>query len=241
VHSVFGNSPIPRYVQLADLLRQRIARGHWREGERVPTLEALMREFDVARVTVRQAVEVLAREGVLSAQQGRGTFVTAAPSIDRPLHLQTSLRALAEVYRHDRPKLTLIEEASAMPELRPDDGRPAEGYHFMRRVHSRDGIAYCVISIYLDERVFRKARRRFRAETVIPVLLEIPGVRVARARQTLVIATADVEVAGHLAVPVNSPVAEVRRVCADAGGTVLYLGEVTYRGDYVRLEMDLQP
>ena len=241
MHSVFGNSPIPRYVQLADLLRQRIARGQWREGERVPTLEALMREFDVARVTVRQAVEVLAREGVLSAQQGRGTFVTAAPGIDRPLHLQTSLHALAEVYRHDRPNLTLIEEASAIPGLRADEGRPAASYHFMRRVHSRDGVAYCVISIYLDERVFRKARRRFRTETVIPVLLEIPGVRIARARQTLSIATADVEVAGHLGVPVNSPVAEVRRVCADARGTVLYLGEVTYRGDYVRLEMDLQP
>jgi GntR family transcriptional regulator len=241
VHPVFGHSPIPRYRQLADLLRQRIARGQWREGERVPTLEALMREFGVARVTVRQAVEVLAREGVLSAQQGRGTFVTAAPAVNRPLHLQTSLRALAEVYRHDRPNLTLIEEASAAPQLAEGEGRPAGRYHFMRRVHSRDGVPYCVISIYLEERIFRRARRRFRSETVIPVLLEIPGVRIARARQTLVIATADVEVASLLAVPVNSPVAEVRRVCADAQGTVVYLGEVTYRGDYIRLEMDLQP
>ena len=241
MHPVFGDSPIPRYVQLADLLRQRIARGHWREGERVPTLEALMREFDVARVTVRQAVDVLAREGVLCAQQGRGTFVTASPGIDRPLRLQTSLRALAEVYRHDRPKLTLIEEASAAPELRPDEGRAAPRYHFMRRVHSRDGVAYCVISVYIEESVFRKARRRFRTETVIPVLLEIPGLRIARARQTLVISSADVEVATLLAVPVNSPVAEVRRVCEDPRGTVIYLGEVTYRGDYIRLEMDLQP
>jgi GntR family transcriptional regulator len=241
VHPVFGHSPIPRYVQLADLLRRRIARGQWRQGERVPTLEALMREFDVARVTVRQAVEVLAREGVLSAQQGRGTFVTAAPRVDRPLHLQTSLRALAEVYRHDRPNLTLIEEASAAPALGADEGRPAARYHFMRRVHSRDGVPYCVISIYLEDGVFRKARRRFRTETVIPVLLELPGVRIAHARQTLVIATADVQVASLLAVPVNSPVAEVRRVCTDARGTVIYLGEVTYRGDYVRLEMDLQP
>ena len=45
----------------------------------------------------------------------------------------------------------------------------------MRRVHSRDGEPYCVISIYLDERVFRMAPARFRRETVVPVLLELPG------------------------------------------------------------------
>jgi GntR family transcriptional regulator len=241
MHRLFGDSPIPRYVQLADLLRQRIARGLWRAGERVPTLEALTREFEVARVTVRQAVEVLAREGLLSAQQGRGTFVTAEPARGKRLRLQTTLRELAEVYRDDKPRLTLIEEATAMPRLQAGEGTPAARYHFMRRVHTRDGVSYCVISIYLDHRVFRKAPKRFRSETVIPVLLDLPGVKVAAAHQTLVIGSADVEVAGQLGVPVNTPVAEVRRVCRDASGTVIYLGEVTYRGDYVRLEMDLQP
>ncbi|HET7729323.1 MAG TPA: GntR family transcriptional regulator [Usitatibacter sp.] len=241
MHSVFGDSPIPRYVQLADVLRRRIARGHWREGDRLPTLEELTREFDVARVTVRQAVDVLAREGLLSAQQGRGTFVTGAPRAARRLRLQTTLQELAEVYRHDRPQLTLIEEASAAPRLDPQDGTPAARYHFMRRVHSRDGERYCVISIYLDQRIFRMAPARFRRETVIPVLLDLPRVKVAQARQTLAVASADVEVAGLIGIPVNSPVAEVRRVCRDAQGTVIYLGEVTYRGDYVRLEMDLTP
>jgi GntR family transcriptional regulator len=241
LHRLFGDSPIPRYAQLADLFRGRIARGQWRVGERLPTLEALMREFDVARVTVRQAVELLARDGLLSAQQGRGTFVTAAPDEERRLRLHTSLRELAGVYRNDRPRLTLIEEASAMPVLEAGDGEPAKRYHFMRRVHSRDGVPYCVISIYLDERVFRMAPSRFRKETVVPVLLDLPRVKISRANQTLVVASADVEVASHVGIPVNSPVAEVRRVCVDTKGTVIYLGLVTYRGDFVRLEMDLKP
>jgi len=42
-------------------------------------------------------------------------------------------------------------------------------------------------------------------------------------------------------IPVNAPVAKVRRVCVDPAGTVVYLGEVTYRGDFTRLEMDLEP
>ena len=242
LHPLFADSPVPRYAQLADVLRARIARGQWRTGDQLPTLEDLMREFDVARVTVRQAVELLAREGLLSAQQGRGTFVTGVPvGRERPLRLQTSLADLAEVYRHDKPRLTLLEEAAAMPALDPADGKPARRYHFMRRVHSRDDIPYCVISIYLDNHVFRMAAKRFRRETVIPVLLDLPHVKISRASQTLAVSSADVEVAGFLGVPVNSPVAEVRRVCVNELGVVIYLGLVTYRGDYVRLEMDLKP
>jgi GntR family transcriptional regulator len=241
MHALFRDSPVPRYAQLAELLRQRIARGVWKQGETLPSLEALVAEFGVARVTVRQAVDLLAREGLVSPQRGRGTFVTALPGRERQLRLETSLHDLADVYRDDKPKLTLIEEASAQPALRPEDGKPAPRYHFMRRVHSRDGEAYCVISIYLDERVFRMAPARFRRETVVPVLLELPKVKIARARQSLAISTADVEVARHLDIAVNAPVAEVRRVCTAADGTVLYLGEVTYRGDYIHFEMDLKP
>ena len=117
---------MPRYAQLADLLRARIARGQWRPGDQLPTLEELTQEFDVAREQLDGLAHGHAREGLLSAQQGRGTFVTASPAArERPLRLQTSLAELAEVYRHDKPRLTLLEEAAAMPMLDPADGKPA--------------------------------------------------------------------------------------------------------------------
>jgi GntR family transcriptional regulator len=241
VHRSFGDSPVPRYAQLADLFRARISRGTWAPGRALPTIEQLTREFDVARVTVRQAINVLAREGLVSPERGRGTYVNEVPKRARSLRLGMTLRDLADVYRHDKPQLTLIEQASAMPRLGPEEGKPAPAYHFMRRVHSRDGERYCVISIYLDRRIFKKAPARFRRETIIPVLLDLPGIKVAHASQTLGIGTADMDVARHLGVPVNAPVAEVRRLCLAPDGTVIYLGEVTYRGDYIRLEMDLKP
>ncbi|MBS0319909.1 MAG: GntR family transcriptional regulator [Proteobacteria bacterium] len=239
--AVFGDSPVPRYAQLAALFRRRIARGTWAPGDQLPTLDALMAEFGVARVTVRQAIAELAREGLVAPHRGRGTFVTAPPATRGGLRLATSLAAIADMYRDDAPKLTLIEETTAAPRLGPDEGRPAAQYQHLRRVHTRDGVAYCVISIYLDERVFRQAADRFRRHTVVPVLLDLPGVRIARAWQTLVIGTADMDVARLIGVPVNSPVAEVRRVCCDADGVALYVADVTYRGDYIHLEMDLTP
>jgi GntR family transcriptional regulator len=240
VKPVFGRGPLPRYAQLADVLRGRIERGIWGPGTRLPSLEQLIEEFSLARVTVRQAIDMLHREGLVLPQQGRGTFVTARPARPRAIKMQTSLRELAQVYRHDKPKLTLLEESEAMPVIGMDEGLPAPRYHFARRVHSRDNIAYCVISIYLDDRVFRRAPRRFRRETVIPVLLDLE-VDIAHAHQSVTISAADTEVAAHLDVPVSSPVALVRRVCCSPDRTVLYVGEVTYRGDFVRFEMDLKP
>ena len=57
----------------------------------------------------------------------------------------------------------------------------------------------------------------------------------------MTIGSADLDLARLLGVPLNSPVAEVRRVFNSADGRVIYLGEVTYRGDFVRIEMDLKP
>jgi len=238
-HPIFPDSPVPLYSQLANLLRQRVRLGVWAPGDKVPSLDALVIEFQVARVTVRQAIDVLTREGLLLPQRGRGTFVTDQLQPEHTLTLETSLQGLADAYRDDKPELTLLEESGVQPTITQIDGLAAPAYHFMRRVHSRDESAYCVASIFIDQRAFRLAPMRFRQETVVPVLVDLPEVVIASARQTLRISTADVEMAGLLNVPVSSPVAEVRRVCLSPDGTVLYLGQITYRGDFIQFEMQL--
>ncbi len=233
--------PIPRYIQIADIMRHRIKRGRWPRGEVLPSLEKLMEEFQVARVTVRQAIQLLASEGLVSPQRGRGTFVTAAPGSERRLAVQTTLDDLVEMYRGDVPDLSNIIETHETPVLTERDGIPAPSYFHMRRVHSRQGERYCVVSIFIDDRVFRLAPARFRNEVVIPLFASLPGVTVAKAHQTLNISAADIEVAENLQIPVNTPVAEIRRVFNGPDGSVIYLGEATYRGDFIHLEMDLMP
>jgi len=204
-----SDSHIPKYAQIADIFRQRIARGVWTQGFRLPANEELAAEFGVSRVTIRQAVELLARDGVIEAQQGRGTFVTGTVRQDRWLKVETTLSDLADMYRDTSPEII--------------------------------NISYCVISIYLDEKIFRRSPKRFRNETVIPILNDLRDPTIASARQTLTIGTADIEAARLLHVPLNSPVAEVRRIFTTQDRTVIYLGEVTYRGDFVRIDMDLRP
>ncbi len=240
-HRIFGSTPIPRYLQLAELVRQRVAKGHWPPGSMLPSIEHLMQEFDVARVTVRQAIALLAEEGLLSPQRGRGTFVTGKPGARRQLRVETTLDDLVAMYSGDRPDHATLAEAVADPDLSDKDGIKAPKYYYLRRVHSRNGERYCVISIYIDHRVFRRAPARFRRELALPVLTSLPGLKIAGARQTLTISTADVETSRLLGIPVNAPVGEVRRVMCGPDRTVIYLAEVTYRGDYIHLEMDLKP
>ncbi len=70
-----------------------------------------------------------------------------------------------------RPEIINIpRKAAPTRPCAPEDGKPAARYVFMRRLHSRDRRWYCVISIYLDERIFRKHPKRSRKETAIPIL-----------------------------------------------------------------------
>jgi GntR family transcriptional regulator len=118
-------------------------------------------------------------------------------------------------------------------------GTLAPAYTHMKRVHSTDGAPYCVISLYLEEKIFARSPERFRTQTVIPLLMDLKPCPIARAHQTLTIGQADAETARLLRVPSESPVARVERVFTDADGVVIYYADVIYRGDAVKVEMDL--
>lgn len=237
--TVLSSGPVPRYAQLADVMRQRIHRGLWPTGTRVPSILSLMEEFDVARVTVRQAIQILAREGLLSPERGRGTFVTEEAARDRRLVVHTTLDKLVSMYRGDRPTLANIAESDERPPLTDEDGIAAPSYTHMRRIHSREGERYCLASIYIATDVFERAPRRLRSEVVLPILTSLEGVTIVDGHQSMRIATADTGIAHDLRIPLNAPVAEVRRLLRSPDGVVIYFCEAIYRGDYIRLEMDL--
>jgi GntR family transcriptional regulator len=85
-------------------MRQRINSVFWVVGERISTLEELEEEFSLARVTIRQAIELLHAEGLLQAPQGRGTFVSGRPANNRWLNLATDFDSLVESIRSNVPK-----------------------------------------------------------------------------------------------------------------------------------------
>ena len=64
------------YVQVYAIFLEKIESGEWPDGSQIPPEDELCRMYDVSKVTVREAIHELVREGYLKRQQGRGTFVT---------------------------------------------------------------------------------------------------------------------------------------------------------------------
>lgn len=73
----------PPFRQIADQLRAEMDRGALRPGDRLPSESELIRHYDVARMTVRQAMQELRAEGRVLAEQGRGVFVRPAAPVRR--------------------------------------------------------------------------------------------------------------------------------------------------------------
>ncbi|MFP3126130.1 GntR family transcriptional regulator [Ectobacillus funiculus] len=65
------------YLQVKDILIKRIQGGVWKPGTLIPTEQELIKEFDVSRTTIRQAISILVQNGLLEKKQGKGTIVKA--------------------------------------------------------------------------------------------------------------------------------------------------------------------
>lgn len=66
---------VPKYHQLARILRKKIEEGEWEPNSAIPSERQLEEQYRISRPTVRQAVELLIRQGFLYREHGRGTFV----------------------------------------------------------------------------------------------------------------------------------------------------------------------
>jgi GntR family histidine utilization transcriptional repressor len=103
----------PIFQQIKDYLVGEIAAGRWKEGDVVPSEQALVRQFGVSRMTVNRAVRELTAEQVLTRRQGSGTFVA-------PQKYQATLVEIRNIadevrargHRH-RSSLRLLEPARA--------------------------------------------------------------------------------------------------------------------------------
>lgn len=109
------NTPI--FQRIKDYLMREIAAGRWKEGDVVPSEQALVKQFGVSRMTVNRAVRELTAEHVLTRRQGSGTFVAPQKYQATLLEIRSiadEIRARGHVHRS---ALHLLEQAKASEAL----------------------------------------------------------------------------------------------------------------------------
>jgi GntR family histidine utilization transcriptional repressor len=103
----------PIFQRIKDYLLAEIGAGRWKEGDVIPSEQALVRQFGVSRMTVNRAVRELTAEQVLTRRQGSGTFVAPQKVQATLLEIRSiadEIRARGHVHR---ARLQLLERGKA--------------------------------------------------------------------------------------------------------------------------------
>ena len=230
---------VAQYQRLASLLRHRIAKGEYPLGAQLPPITQMADDLGVAVVTVRQAYELLSREGLIRSQRGVGTHVAALPAVVGDLELAindpfAAPQALAfEI-------LEIRRRTAVPPELLGSDDRPADENVCVRKLHTYSGEPFCYAEIYVPATVFEALPKdTARKMKLLAAVLDELGPRCRRVRQRMTVMPADFPLCDMLKVPFSSPVAKMSRRLVDGKGNVLYAGVTWYRGDRYVSELDI--
>ncbi len=106
-------SGVALWRQIADQIRQAISAGTLGADGRLPTEMALSERFGVNRHTLRSAIAALVQEGVLRAEQGRGTFVESRQKLSYPISARTRFSTGLREQTRERRSILLADAVEA--------------------------------------------------------------------------------------------------------------------------------
>ncbi|AZY47892.1 GntR family transcriptional regulator [Bordetella avium] len=240
---VLSRSKLPLYLQLAAEFRRNIAQGIWMPDQQIPSLEALMAQYQVARMTLRNAIGILEEEGYIRRGRGKGTFVQR--NIPNVTELQIPSNWEETVALSDLLGTESIADGEHAIASLPDlgmkfSGQYAKAYRHLCRLHVKDGVPYCFSEVYLAEDLFKQHKAAFLKAAAASVIARIPGLKIHEARQKITISGAGIESARALNLNVDDSVAEVRRYACDKE-KLIYYARLEFPTKFVKLEFDLCP
>src|SRR5438132_5361479 len=105
------SSPVPAYYQLEEWLAQRIDSGELAAGTRLPSERELTQQLGISRMTLRQALDRLERDGLLVRRQGTGAFVGPPRLVGEIGELRGISEEVAAQSRTSNTRILGVDEA----------------------------------------------------------------------------------------------------------------------------------
>ncbi|MYZ45023.1 GntR family transcriptional regulator [Schauerella aestuarii] len=241
--------PLPKYHQIYLILREQLQEGRFDQG--VPGEHVLAGQFNVARITIRKAMEMLVADGLVSRRPGRGTHpvhpATTAPAPKShpapPRHQKANLTGLLEniVNMGLRTSVRVLESAvvTATPQV-SEALRLASRSEVLKaiRVRSTDDGPLSFITTYVPASLATFDHAELQHKPLL-MLLEEAGVELGAATQSISAKLADAVVARELDVAVGSALLSVTRVVFDTLERPVQLLQGLYRPDRYQYQLQL--
>lgn len=230
----------PLYIDLKRTLQQKIARGQYPVGAKLPSEQELMNTYRVSRATVRKTLELLESEGLISREQGRGTFVKS-PLVVRRL---PGAKSYAEEVKASgwEPSARLIDLRHELPSAsvatRLDVPKDDQVVKLTRQVFA-NGQPLGLHMVYYPARIW-KTMALTEAELNIPMLwerLREKGIILANVHESIEARKATAYEAVMLDVEEGDPVLYVERTAYTAEGVGIEFGINVYRSQNYKYEI----
>ena len=223
------------------LLKERITSGALRPGDRLLSEPKLAAAHGISRVTIRRALDGLARDGLINRQPGSGTYVNGW-AIRAPVvaDLSNMLSHLVAMGRATRVKLLSFGYAvPAVPVIASLRLRPGERAQSSVRVRYLDEVPFSHLTTHVPERIGVTYTESDLASTPLLELLERSGVIADRAEQMITATLAGPETAQALQVEIGSALISLTRVVRSADGRGVEQLSALYRADLYAFQMEM--
>ena len=232
----------PRYHQIAQSLRERIGSGQLAPGVRLDNQRRLAQEFGVTLMTLRHALEVLERDGLIARRHGLGTFVSTRSVEYDILQLRTfagDLSAQGEdvATRFLRSQFESADRGVARALGVPPGARVLA----LERLRLVAGRPTSFQASYLAPGLGEEAAKAdLRVTPLRQVLAFKLGIEIASARETVSAVPLEVRAARELGCPAGMASFRSDRVSVAADGTAVVYDRVFIPGDRFRITRDLR-
>lgn len=244
VNAAASERLLPLHAQIRETLRGGITGGTYLPNEKLPSEKELMERFGVSRITVRQALGELEKEGAIYRIPGKGSYV-AKP---RPIQDLTRLQGFGEAMsRLGMQTLNQVVGLRTMPApadvakqlgLAPDDSvTEIKRIRFVDRVPVSLDVTY--VSAALGERL---AKEDLATRDIFLIIENDYGIPLGHADLHISTVAADRLVSDHLKVARGAPILHLERLTFSRDGQPLESDRIYYRGDSfsyrLRIERD---
>ena len=234
------NGRVPRYYRIAESLRDRIRSGDLPPGARLDNQRQLAKSFGVTLMTLRQALDVLERDNLITRRHGLGTFVSA-PAIDYDI---LQLRRLAgDLVAQGEDVVTRLLATAMASDARAATAlglTPRVALFVLERLRVVDGRPMSLQRSFLPGKLGEEVARADLARTSLKEALEFKlGIVVARARETVSAVRLGRREARELDCPAGTAAFESERISFDAAGAPVVFDRVFIPGDRFRITREL--
>ncbi|RXJ81854.1 GntR family transcriptional regulator [Arcobacter sp. F2176] len=233
---MFAKNGIPLYIQLKKKLLKDI-QDNYKPGDLLSPEVKLEKEYEVSRITIRKAIELLERDNVLERKQGSGTYIKE----QKILYDANSIGSLTQRLNKQNHKLTTksIEFEVIKKEHYVKELLKCDTLLCIKRFREMDGIPFALMLNYLDFDKVPNLKKKFNIESLYTFLKDEYNIEFFNAQETVEAKDSTKEEAQKLGIKEGSALLSLHRLSFDKENNPVEYSDILIKANMYKHQITL--